>query len=158
MVLFIISECAFFFAFFWSFFYSSISPSYVIGGVWPPCFIRPINTETIPLTNTFILLTSGMTITWAHHALRAGAKKQTLVAIIFTLILAILFTFLQGLEYVNSPFNISDSVYGSVFFLLTGCHGIHVFIGSVAIFVSFVRIVLNHFTVEHHFGFEAAIW
>jgi len=158
MVLFILSEIMFFFAFFWAFFHSSIAPVFNIGGVWPPKAISTISTFTIPLTNTFILLTSGATVTWAHHALLARAKKHTLIALIFTLILAILFTSLQGFEYINAPFNISDGVYGSCFYMATGFHGFHVFIGTIAIFVSFVRIILNHFTNKHHFGFEAAIW
>jgi len=158
MILFIVSEVMFFFAFFWAFFHSSISPAYNIGGVWPPKAITTINTYTIPLTNTFILLTSGAAVTWSHHALLARAKKHTLVSLIFTLVLALLFTGLQGLEYINAPFNISDGVYGSCFYLTTGFHGFHVFVGTIAIFVSFVRIILNHFTNKHHFGFESAIW
>jgi cytochrome c oxidase subunit 3 len=158
MVLFIVSEIMFFFAFFWAFFHSSIAPVYNIGGVWPPKAISPINTFTIPLTNTFLLLTSGATVTWAHHALLARAKKHTLLALIFTLTLAVLFTCLQGFEYVNAPFNISDGVYGSCFYMATGFHGFHVFVGTIALFVSFIRIILNHFTNKHHFGFESAIW
>jgi cytochrome c oxidase subunit 3 len=158
MILFIVSEIMFFFAFFWAFFHSSIAPVYNIGGVWPPKAISTINTFTIPLTNTFFLLTSGASVTWAHHALLVRAKKHALIALIFTLVLALLFTCLQGLEYVNAPFNISDGIYGSCFYMTTGFHGFHVFIGTIALFVSFVRIVLNHFTNKHHFGFESAIW
>ena len=158
MILFIVSEIMFFAAFFWAFFHSSISPSYAIGGVWPPKAISVINTFTVPLTNTFFLLTSGATVTWAHHALLARAKRHTLAALIFTLLLAILFTGFQGLEYISAPFNISDGIYGSCFYLATGFHGFHVIIGTIALFVSFVRIVLNHFTNKHHFGFESAIW
>lgn len=123
MILFIVSEIMFFFAFFWSFFHSSIAPVYNIGGVWPPKAINTVNTYTVPLTNTFLLLTSGATVTWSHHALLVRAKKHALVALMFTLILAVLFTCLQGLEYVNAPFNISDSVYGSCFYIATGFHG-----------------------------------
>ena len=115
----------FFFAFFWSFFHSSIAPVYNIGSVWPPKAITSISTYTIPLTNTFILLSSGATVTWAHHALLVRAKKHTLIALIFTLILAIIFTCFQGLEYISAPFNISDGVYGSCFYLATGFHGFH---------------------------------
>jgi cytochrome c oxidase subunit 3 len=158
MILFILSEIMFFFAFFWAFFHSSIAPAYNIGGVWPPKAITTISSYTIPLSNTFLLLSSGATVTWAHHALLARSKRQTLIALIFTLLLATLFTCFQGLEYVNAPFNISDGVYGSCFYLATGFHGFHVFVGTIAIFVSFVRIVLNHFTNKHHFGFESAIW
>jgi len=158
MILFIASEVMFFFAFFWAFFHSSIAPVYNIGGVWPPKSITTISAYTIPLTNTFILLTSGATVTWAHHALVARAKKHTIVALIFTIFLAVLFTSLQGFEYVNAPFNISDGVYGSCFYMATGFHGFHVFVGTIALFVSFIRIILNHFTNTHHFGFESAIW
>jgi heme/copper-type cytochrome/quinol oxidase subunit 3 len=158
MILFIASEVMFFFAFFWAFFHSSIAPAFNIGGVWPPKAITTISTYTVPLTNTFILLSSGATVTWAHHALLAKAKRHTLVALLFTLALAVVFTCLQGFEYVNAPFNISDGVYGSCFYMATGFHGFHVFIGTVALFVSFIRIILNHFTNHHHFGFESAIW
>jgi len=158
MLLFILSEVMFFFAFFWAFFHSSIAPVYNIGGVWPPKAITTINTYTIPLTNTFILLSSGATVTWAHHALTARAKKHSIIALIFTLVLAILFTGFQGFEYVNAPFNISDGVYGSCFYMATGFHGFHVFIGTIALFVSLIRLVLGHFTRTHHFGFESAIW
>lgn len=158
MILFIASEVMFFFAFFWAFFHSSIAPTFNIGGVWPPKAITTISTYTVPLTNTFILLSSGATVTWAHHALLARAKRHTLVALIFTLALATIFTCLQGFEYVNAPFNISDGIYGSCFYMATGFHGFHVFIGTIALFVSFVRIILNHFTNHHHFGFESAIW
>jgi cytochrome c oxidase subunit 3 len=158
MILFIVSEIMFFFAFFWAFFHSSIAPVYNIGGVWPPKAITPMDTYTIPLTNTFFLLTSGATVTWAHHALVARAKKQTLLALFFTLLLAIMFTSLQGLEYVEASFNMSDGIYGSCFYMATGFHGFHVFIGTIALFVSFIRIVFNHYTNHHHFGFESAIW
>ena len=158
MILFIASEVMFFFAFFWAFFHSSIAPVYNIGGVWPPKAITTISTYTVPLTNTFLLLASGATVTWAHHAILARAKKHTLIALIFTLILAILFTALQGLEYISAPFTISDGVYGSCFYMATGFHGFHVFIGTAALFVSFIRVILNHYTHKHHFGFESAIW
>lgn len=158
MVLFIVSELMFFFGFFWSFFHASIAPVYNIGGVWPPFAITTISSYTVPLTNTFLLLTSGVTVTWAHHALLARSKKQCLMAIMYTLVLATSFSCLQAVEYFNAPFNISDGVFGATFYLATGFHGMHVLIGTVAIFVSFVRIILNHFTNQHHFGFEAAIW
>ena len=158
MILFIVSEIMFFFAFFWAFFHSSLSPVYNIGGVWPPEAITVIPTFGIPLTNTFLLLSSGATVTWAHHAIMVRAKKQSLISLILTLILSILFTILQALEYLDAPFTISDSVYGSCFFMTTGFHGFHVFIGTIFLFVSLLRIVLNHFTSTHHFGFEAAAW
>lgn len=158
MILFIISEIMFFVAFFWAFFYSSISPVYNIGAIWPPKYIGLISSYTIPLTNTYFLLSSGVTITWAHHALLIRAKKHTIVALIFTIIFAFLFTILQGFEYLYSPFCMSDGIYGSCFFMATGFHGFHVLIGTIAIIIAFIRIILNHFTNTHHFGFEASIW
>ena len=131
---------------------------YNVGGVWPPKAISTINTYTVPLTNTFLLLTSGATVTWAHHALLVRAKKHALFSLMFTIILASLFTCLQVLEYVNAPFNISDGIYGSCFYMATGFHGFHVFIGTLALLVSLIRIALNHFTNKHHVGFESAIW
>ena len=158
MILFIVSEIMFFFAFFWAFFHSSLAPTFNIGGVWPPVFITAIKTLGIPLTNSFLLLSSGATVTWSHHAIIVRAKKQALVGLLLTLILAILFTGVQAFEYFEAPFNISDSVFGSCFYLATGFHGAHVFIGTIALLVSMVRIILNHFTNSHHFGFESAIW
>jgi cytochrome c oxidase subunit 3 len=158
MILFIISEIMFFFAFFWAFFHSSIAPAFNIGGVWPPKAISTINTYTVPLTNTFFLLTSGASVTWAHQAVLVRAKKHAIISLIITLLLAILFTCLQGIEYINAPFNISDGIYGSCFYMTTGFHGFHFFIGTVALFISLIRITINHFTNKHHFGFESAIW
>lgn len=158
MILFIASEVMFFFAFFWAFFHSSLAPTFNIGGVWPPKAIILINTYTIPLTNTFVLLSSGATVTWAHHAIILNAKRQTIIGLLYTLFLAVLFTYFQGIEYISAPFNISDGIYGSCFYMATGFHGFHVFVGTVALFVSLVRIVLNHFTNTHHFGFESSIW
>lgn len=158
MILFIASEVMFFFAFFWAFFHSSLAPTYNIGAVWPPQAIEPIATSGVPLTNTFFLLSSGATVTWAHHAIIVRAKKQAIISLLFTLVLAILFTGLQGVEYFEAPFTISDSVFGSCFYMTTGFHGFHVFVGTIALFISFLRIVFNHFTSTHHFGFESAAW
>jgi len=158
VILFIISEIMFFFAFFWAFFHSSISPTFSIGGVWPPKAISSINTFTIPLSNTCLLITSGFTVTWAHHALLMRAKRYTLIALLITIILAVVFTSLQILEYINASFHISDGIYGSCFYMTTGFHGFHVFVGTIALFVSLIRVTLNHFTNRHHVGFESAIW
>ena len=158
MVLFIISEVMFFFAFFWAFFHSSLVPSPSIGGVWPPTSILPIESVGIPLTNTFLLLSSGATVTWAHHAITSRSKKQSIISLLLTIVLAIVFTMFQVLEYCEAAFTISDSVFGSCFYMATGFHGFHVFIGTVCLFVSLIRLVLNHFTETHHFGFESAAW
>jgi len=158
MLLFIVSEIMFFFAFFWAFFHSSFNPSTAIGGVWPPAFMTILDAWKVPLLNTVILLSSGATVTWAHHAIVWGSKSQACISLIYTIILAIVFTALQGFEYVTAPFSISDSVYGSSFFMATGFHGFHVFVGTCFLAVCLGRIYYNHFTREHHFGFEAAAW
>jgi len=158
MILFIVSEIMFFFAFFWAFFHSSFNPSIAVGGVWPPAYLTILDAWKVPFLNTIILLTSGCTITVAHHAIVYGSKYMAMMGLIATIILAIIFTKLQEIEYVTAPFSISDSVYGSCFFLTTGFHGFHVFVGTCFLSVCLVRLYINHFTREHHFGFEAAAW
>jgi cytochrome c oxidase subunit 3 len=158
MLLFIVSEIMFFFAFFWAFFHLSFNPSHVLGGVWPPANLEILDPWQIPLLNTVILLTSGGSITWAHHSLIWGSKFETLLALSYTVFLAIIFLGFQSFEYLTSPFTISDGAYGSTFFMATGFHGFHVFVGTVFLTVCLVRLFLNHFTREHHFGFEAAAW
>lgn len=148
----------FFFSLFWAFFHSSLAPATGIGGVWPPVAITTMNTWTIPLSNTFLLITSGVTLTWSHHALFARSKEQCVKASVITLVLALFFTQLQVFEYINASFNMSDGIYGSCFYMLTGSHGLHVFVGTLALFVGFFRLSINHYTNEHHFGLEAAIW
>jgi len=158
VLLFIVSEIMFFFAFFWAFFDSSIKPSFMLGGVWPPEGLETLSPWGIPLLNTVLLLTSGATVTWAHHAIVAGSKQNAQLGLFFTIILAIVFTGFQVFEYLNAPFTISDGVYGSTFFLATGFHGFHVFVGTCFLIVCLIRLSVNHFTREHHFGFEAAAW
>jgi len=130
MLLFIVSEIMFFFAFFWGFFHSSFNPSQAIGGVWPPAGLAVLDPWAVPLLNTIILLTSGATITVCHHSIVAGLKRHAAISLEVTIILAIIFTALQGYEYLTAPFSISDGVYGSVFYMATGFHGFHVFIGT----------------------------
>nr|ARH53810.1 cytochrome c oxidase subunit 3 [Dinoderus minutus] len=158
MILFIISEVFFFISFFWGFFHSSLSPSIEIGMNWPPLGIKVFNPIQIPLLNTLILITSGLTVTWAHHSLMENNFKKTLQGLMMTVILGIYFTMLQGFEYMEAPFSISDSVYGSSFFMATGFHGIHVMIGTSFLMVCMIRHSMNHFSMTHHFGFEAAAW
>jgi heme/copper-type cytochrome/quinol oxidase subunit 3 len=158
MILFIASEVMFFFAFFWAFFWSSLSPVPEIGSVWPPKGIEVFNAWEVPFLNTLILRTSGATCTWAHHAIVAGDRQSAIQGLIATLILAIAFTGFQGYEYNHASFTISSGVYGSCFYLATGFHGFHVFIGTCFLTVCLYRLVANHFTREHHFGFEAAAW
>lgn len=158
VVLFIVSEVMFFFGFFWAFFHSSLAPVHSIGAVWPPASIKMISYYTTPLTNTVILVGSGVTITWAHHAVFLKGKRHSVIALLYTIFLAVLFTYFQVIEYRTLPFNISDGVYGSCFYMTTGFHGFHVFIGTVAIAVSFIRLVKNHFTNTQHLGLDSAVW
>jgi len=157
-ILFIISEVMFFFSFFWAFFHSSLAPTIQIGCLWPPYGILPFDPWGVPLLNTYILLTSGVTITAAHHYLMIGNFLKTFSSFALTVALAITFTFLQLVEYIEAPFNISDSIFGSVFFMATGFHGFHVIIGTIFITVCLFRFVNHHFTRSHHIGFEAAAW
>nr|AYQ19031.1 cytochrome c oxidase subunit 3 [Amarygmini sp. ACP-2013] len=158
MILFITSEVFFFISFFWGFFHNSLAPTPEIGMMWPPKGITPFNPTQIPLLNTLILLTSGLTVTWAHHSLMENNFKQTTQGLLLTVILGIYFSALQAFEYIESSFSISDSAYGSSFFVATGFHGIHVIIGTTFLAVCLFRHLKNHFSQIHHFGFEAAAW
>jgi cytochrome c oxidase subunit 3 len=158
IILFITSEVFFFLSFFWSFFHSSLSPTIELGLIWPPVGIIIFDPFKIPLLNTIILLTSGITVTWAHHSLLNKNYSQTFKRLLLTIILGIYFTFLQGLEYIEASFSISDSSYGSTFFIATGFHGLHVLIGTLFLFICLIRHNKNHFSSNHHFGFEAAAW
>ena len=157
-LLFIVSEILFFFSFFWAFFHSSLSPSVEIGVVWPPTGVDPLNPFSVPLLNTAILLSSGATVTWAHHGIVNGNRKEAIQGLILTVFLGVFFTALQAIEYVEAPFSIADSVYGSTFFVATGFHGLHVIIGTLFLGVCLIRLFFSHFTKSHHFGFEAASW
>ena len=155
MLLFIASEVMFFFAFFWAFFAASLAPAIEIGTIWPPKGIDVFNPFEVPLLNTLILLTSGATITYSHHAITAGNKVEATWSLLLTIILAVIFTGFQAFEYTTANFNITDGIYGSTFYMATGFHGFHVFIGTVVLIVCLIRLIMNHYTIEHHFGFEA---
>ena len=122
--LFIVSEVFVFFSVFWAFFHSAFVPSIEIGGQWPPLGITPLNSYSIPLLNTFLLLSSGAYITYSHHSLIAGFKNKTLIATLYTIFLALIFTLFQGFEYYTSSFSIADGIYGTTFFASTGLHGL----------------------------------
>nr|YP_010952740.1 cytochrome c oxidase subunit III [Domecia hispida]WMQ53160.1 cytochrome c oxidase subunit 3 [Domecia hispida] len=158
MILFILSEVLFFFSFFWSFFHSSLSPSIEIGMYWPPLGIQPFNPFQIPLLNTTILLSSGATVTWAHHAIMESNHTQAIQSLGLTIILGVYFSMLQAFEYLEASFSIADSVFGSTFFVATGFHGLHVIIGSSFLLVCFIRLFNCHFSEYRHVGFEAAAW
>lgn len=158
IILFIVSEIFFFVSFFWAYFYVRLYPAIELGETWPPINIKPFNPFQIPLLNTTILLTSGITLTWAHHGLIENSHTQSIQGLFITILLGVYFSVLQGYEYIEAPFTISDSRYGSTFFLATGFHGLHVLIGTTFLFICLIRHINNHFSKNHHFGFEAAAW
>ena len=158
MLLFLATEAMFFFAFFWAFFHSCLAATIEVGYSWPPIGLIIVSPWGIPVLNTFILLLSGFTVTACHHSISWGNKKITVIYFFITLVLANTFLWLQAFEYINVPFVISDSVYGSSFFLTTGFHGFHVSIGMIFLFVCLVRLMVDHFTRTHHVGVECAAY
>lgn len=158
MILFILSEVMFFFGFFFAYFWSALGATVEVGSVWPSIGIIPLNAWEIPALNTGILLASGATITWAHHALIIGDRGVVLDALLATISLAIIFTCLQVYEYMSGSFTISDSAYGSTFYMLTGFHGFHVIIGTLMIIVTALRVWKYELTKQHHFGFEGSAY
>jgi cytochrome c oxidase subunit 3 len=157
VALFITSEALFFLAIFWAYFHSSLSPTVEVGAQWPPMGINAINPFELPALNTVILLASGVTVTYAHHSVIEGNRSGALYGLVFTMILAVIFTICQGIEYTVSSFTISDGTYGSCFYFGTGFHGLHVIIGTAFIAVGYWRTLAYHVTDHHHLGLEASI-
>jgi len=157
VALFIVSEALFFLAIFWAYFHSALSPTVELGAQWPPMGIEAINAFELPLLNTVLLLASGVTITYSHHSLIQGNRNGALYGALATIVLALIFTAFQGVEYSVSSFTISDGAFGSCFYFGTGFHGIHVMIGTLFIGVGFWRLLAYHLTENHHLGFEASI-
>lgn len=158
MALFIASEVMFFVAFFWAFFASSLFPSAAIGGVWPPKGVHAVDAFDLPFLMTMVLLLSGCTVTWAHHAILEGKQADAVKALAITVGLGLVFTIIQGVEYAHSEFGFKDSVYSSAFYMATGFHGFHVIVGTIFLAVCLWRTRQGHFTPQSHFGFEAAAW
>lgn len=158
IILFIVSEVMFFFSFFWAFFHRSLAPNIEVGSVWPPAGVEALNPFQVPLLNTVVLLSRGITVTWAHHAIIKKDITGTKIRLIATVLLGGYFTLLQGWEYYDSSFTISDGSFGSTFFIATGFHGLHVLIGSLFLLVGLIRLFNNYFSNYHHIGFERAIW
>jgi cytochrome c oxidase subunit 3 len=158
MLLFILSEVIFFASFFWRFFHRRTVPCVEIGVVWPPFGITAINPYGIPLLNTVILLSSGVSVTWSHHRLQKNNFNQSFVSLVLTCLLGWFFLKIQLNEYINSSFTFADRVFGRVFFIATGFHGLHVLIGSVILTIAGLRMFFHHFSNGHHVGYEAAIW
>ena len=180
MILFIASEVMFFVAWFWMFFelaiFHELRSHWVVPNWdatttaawanWPPPHVETFDPFHLPLINTLVLLLSGTTVTWAHHALQTGDRRGAMWGLILTVALGCLFTYVQfGVEYPARGFfygNIGDvsqaNVYGASFFMATGFHGAHVIIGTIFLFVCLMRLVFGGFTPQKHFGFEAAAW
>ena len=182
MVLFIASEVMFFLAWFWGFFNFALFPHDVSIGQWPPNGITTLDPWHLPLINTLLLLTSGSTVTWAHHALQHGDRKGAIRGLLLTVLLGLSFTGVQAWEYSHAPFTFGfnhlamapftdaahinlavgvgnfDAIYGSTFFMATGFHGAHVIIGTTFLIVCLFRAIAGQFTADRHFGFEAAAW
>jgi len=166
MALFIASEVMFFSAWFWAFFNASLFPAPTINGTWPPPGIVPFDPWGLPFLNTLILLTSGVTVTWAHHALIEGNRDHLLQGLGLTILLGATFTGVQAYEYGHAAFSFAfeqgapgkGGIYPTTFFMATGFHGAHVIIGTTFLIVCFFRAKANHFKPTHHFGFEAAAW
>jgi cytochrome c oxidase subunit III len=162
MILFIASEVMFFVGWFWSWFDFSLFPSTlaeVVGGTWPPKGIEAVlDPFDLPLLNTLILLCSGTTVTWAHHALIHGDRQGLKTGLWATIVLGMIFTSIQAYEYAHAPFNFGENTYGSAFYMATGFHGFHVIIGTIFLAVCLKRAYNGDFTPRQHFGFEAAAW
>ncbi len=166
MILFITSEVMFFVAWFWAYFNTALFPADVhdvmrtelLGGTWPPKGIETFDPWHLPLLNTLILLTSGTTVTWAHHALLEDDRQGLKWGLICTILLGISFTCIQAYEYSHAHFAFKGHIYGATFFMATGFHGAHVIIGTIFLSVCLLRAFAGQFTPNQHLGFEFAAW
>jgi len=176
MILFIASEVMFFVGWFWAWFDFALFPAPVqvvagvtsliegpnsithAAGVWPPKGLEVLDAFHLPLLNTLILLCSGTTVTWAHHALLHGDRDGLKKGLWLTILLGALFSSIQAYEYAHAPFAFKGLNYSAAFFMATGFHGFHVLIGTIFLTVCLVRAYRGHFTPQQHFGFEAAAW
>lgn len=166
MLLFIVSEVMFFVAFFWSFIGSALEPLVPMEGVWrstetgvwPPDHIKTFDAWDLPLMNTLILLLSGTTVTWAHHALLHKQTKQVITGLWLTVLLGVTFTCLQAIEYSHAAFGFKDGIYSSAFYMATGFHGFHVIVGTIFLAVNLIRAYRGTLTPSGHLGFEFAAW
>lgn len=166
MMLFITSEVMFFVAWFWAYFdgffrhddvaqYARLAAT---GTSWPPTGVELYDPWGLPLFNTLLLLCSGTTITWAHHALLHNDRKGLKVGLLLTILLGMTFTLCQVIEYAHAGFAYSGNIYGATFFMATGFHGFHVIVGTIFLIVCLVRAQNGQFTPTKHLGFEFCAW
>lgn len=166
MALFIASEVMFFVAFFWAFFDASLfagqenMPARLeyTAGHWPPPQVETIPAFDLPLMMTLILLLSGCTVTWAHHAILEGHQKDAIMGLGLSVALGFIFLCFQVYEYTHATFGFTEGIFSSTFYMATGFHGFHVFVGTIFLGVCWIRMKKGHFTKDSHFGFEAAAW
>lgn len=155
--LFVISEVMAFMSVFWAYFHSALSPSVELGGIWPPFGITALDAFAIPLLNTFLLLSSGSFVTYAHHSLIGGKRNESINGLILTIILAVIFTMFQYFEYSNAEFSLADGAFGTVFYSSTGLHGFHVIVGTIFLFFACLRQIFYLCNREGHVGLESGI-
>jgi len=158
MALFIASEVMFFVAFFWAYFNAALDPNEAMGNVWPPKSIQTLNAWDLPYFNTLLLLLSGTTVTWAHDAISKGNVKEMMRMTAITILLGVIFLGVQAYEYSHATFAFSGGIYPSTFYMATGFHGFHVFVGVCFLSVAWFRAKAGHFSKGDHFGFDAAAW
>ncbi len=158
MALFIASEVMFFVAFFWAYFSAALFPTEAIGYIWPPASIHTVDPYDLPLMMTLILLLSGCTVTWAHHAIVEGKNKDLATGLALSVVLGSIFIGFQAYEYIHAHFGFTEGVYASAFYMATGFHGFHVIVGTIFLLVCWCRAKKGHFSAKEHFGFEAAAW
>lgn len=155
-ILFVISEVCIFISLFISFFYFSIIPSIEIGSQFPPLGIETLKPDYLPLLNTLLLFTSGLSITISQNYLYYNKLYYSIIYLVITILLGLLFSYFQWIEYYSSSFNITDSIFSTNFFILTGFHGIHVQIGTILIIISLIRLIKNHFISNNQIGLTAS--
>ena len=152
-ILFIISEVLIFFSLFFAYFYNSLIPSIEIGSEWPPIGIDVLNPLSIPLYNTVILYISGLTITISQNLINKRNKKESMLYLYITILLGLIFSYFQYIEYYWASYTISESIYSTNFYILTGFHGIHVIIGTILLIITIIRLYNYHFTNKNPIGF-----
>ena len=157
MELVILSESMFFFALFWAFLHTTFAPAIQVGSLWPPKATPLVDPKGIPAANSGVLLASAITATLAQSSVKRKMYNYGTIFLFSTTVLSVFFLYYQLEEYSSAPFRVSDSAYGSCFYMLTGCHGFHVFLGTIAIVVAGFRNILGHFTSKDMLGLRLTI-